>query len=177
MLQFADVLREERVQMKLSEARYQFEEKNAVFEKLRSELETFLKNRGENSDISPLLQKIKDLGSYLNRSRLGSESVEKKDDIGVGEQEKPGNESDDSDLHSIELSLDNNKRSFKWSYACDNDAGFEVKRVFIGAGCNRIVNNVSWGASDLVSFGAQNAVSIFCPKVSIYLLSFVKLLL
>lgn len=41
----------------------------------------------------------------------------------------------------------------------------EVDRVFIGAGCNRIVNNVSWGASDLVAFGAQNAVSIFCPKV------------
>ncbi|XP_002526286.2 elongator complex protein 2 isoform X2 [Ricinus communis] len=42
----------------------------------------------------------------------------------------------------------------------------EVKRVFIGAGCNRVVNNVSWGASDLVSFGAQNAVSIFCPKTA-----------
>ncbi|KAJ8770060.1 hypothetical protein K2173_010091 [Erythroxylum novogranatense] len=40
----------------------------------------------------------------------------------------------------------------------------EVKRLFIGAGCNRIVNNVSWGACDLVAFGAQNAVSIFCPK-------------
>jgi len=41
----------------------------------------------------------------------------------------------------------------------------EVKRVFIGAGCNRIVNNVSWGASGFVSFGAHNAVAIFCPKV------------
>ncbi|XP_047181257.1 elongator complex protein 2 isoform X1 [Vigna umbellata] len=40
----------------------------------------------------------------------------------------------------------------------------EVKRVFIGAGCNRIVNNVSWGASGFVSFGAHNAVAIFCPK-------------
>ncbi|CAL5209984.1 unnamed protein product [Lathyrus oleraceus] len=42
--------------------------------------------------------------------------------------------------------------------------GVEVKTVFIGAGCNRIVNNVSWGASGLVSFGAQNAVAIFSPK-------------
>ncbi|PIN23701.1 RNA polymerase II elongator complex, subunit ELP2, WD repeat superfamily [Handroanthus impetiginosus] len=42
----------------------------------------------------------------------------------------------------------------------------EVKRAFIGAGCNRIVNNVSWGACDLVSFGAQNAVAIFCPKTA-----------
>ncbi|CAH9062156.1 unnamed protein product [Cuscuta epithymum] len=41
-----------------------------------------------------------------------------------------------------------------------------VERVFIGAGCNRIVNNVSWGASGLVSFGAQNAVAIFCPETA-----------
>ncbi|KAG8382847.1 hypothetical protein BUALT_Bualt05G0121000 [Buddleja alternifolia] len=41
-----------------------------------------------------------------------------------------------------------------------------VERLFIGAGCNRIVNNVSWGASDLLSFGAQNAVAIFCPKTA-----------
>ncbi|GLT91872.1 hypothetical protein SLE2022_097350 [Rubroshorea leprosula] len=40
----------------------------------------------------------------------------------------------------------------------------QVKRAFIGAGCNRIVNNVSWGACDLVSYGAQNAVAIFSPK-------------
>ncbi|KAJ4964577.1 hypothetical protein NE237_016426 [Protea cynaroides] len=37
MLQLADVLREERVQMKLSEAKFQFEEKNAVVDKLRNE--------------------------------------------------------------------------------------------------------------------------------------------
>lgn len=42
----------------------------------------------------------------------------------------------------------------------------KIDRVFIGAGCNRIVNNVSWGACDLVSFGAQNAVAIFCPKTA-----------
>ncbi|AEE32440.1 elongator protein 2 [Arabidopsis thaliana] len=42
----------------------------------------------------------------------------------------------------------------------------EAKRVFIGAGCNRVVNNVSWGASGLVSFGAQNAVAVFCPKTA-----------
>ncbi|KAH6763057.1 elongator protein 2 [Perilla frutescens var. hirtella] len=42
----------------------------------------------------------------------------------------------------------------------------EAERLFIGAGCNRIVNNVSWGACDLLSFGAQNAVAIFCPKTA-----------
>ncbi|CAA7395598.1 unnamed protein product [Spirodela intermedia] len=40
----------------------------------------------------------------------------------------------------------------------------DVKSVFIGAGCNRIVNNVSWGPSGLVSFGAQNAVALFHPQ-------------
>ncbi|KAL4189160.1 hypothetical protein AMTRI_Chr08g205590 [Amborella trichopoda] len=40
----------------------------------------------------------------------------------------------------------------------------EVECVFIGAGCNRLVNTVAWGACDLVAFGAQNAVAILCPK-------------
>lgn len=39
-----------------------------------------------------------------------------------------------------------------------------VERAFVGAGCNRIVNNVSWGLSGLVAFGAQHAVAIFCPQ-------------
>lgn len=41
----------------------------------------------------------------------------------------------------------------------------DVKSVFIGAGCNRVVNNVSWGPSGLVSFGAQNGVALFHPQV------------
>lgn len=42
----------------------------------------------------------------------------------------------------------------------------EVDRVFIGAGCNRIVNTVAWGPSDLVAFGAHNAVAIFNPQAA-----------
>nr|CAB3481309.1 unnamed protein product [Digitaria exilis] len=42
--------------------------------------------------------------------------------------------------------------------------GVEARRVFIGAGCNRVVNNVSWGACGLVAFGAQNAVALFSPQ-------------
>jgi hypothetical protein len=53
------------------------------------------------------------------------------------------------------------------------EEGVEVKRVFIGAGCNRIVNNVSWGASGFVSFGASNAVAIFNPKVTPFHSSFI----
>ncbi|PWA82673.1 elongator protein 2 [Artemisia annua] len=40
----------------------------------------------------------------------------------------------------------------------------DVERVFIGSGCNRIVNNVSWGSSGFVSYGSQNAVTIFNPQ-------------
>ncbi|ONM02641.1 Elongator complex protein 2 [Zea mays] len=39
----------------------------------------------------------------------------------------------------------------------------EARRVFIGAGCNRVVNNVSWGACGLVAFSTQNAVALFSP--------------
>lgn len=41
----------------------------------------------------------------------------------------------------------------------------EVEGLFVGAGCNRIVHNVSWGIGDLVAFGAQNAVALFFPEV------------
>eukprot|EP00262_Sarcandra_glabra_P002511 TRINITY_DN1286_c4_g2_i1.p1 TRINITY_DN1286_c4_g2~~TRINITY_DN1286_c4_g2_i1.p1 ORF type:complete len:837 (-),score=127.72 TRINITY_DN1286_c4_g2_i1:122-2632(-) len=44
--------------------------------------------------------------------------------------------------------------------------GVEVERVFIGCGCNRIVNNVSWGPSNFVAFGVHYAVAIFCPKTA-----------
>lgn len=42
----------------------------------------------------------------------------------------------------------------------------EVEREFIGAGCNKVVNTVSWGPSDLVAFGAHNAVTIFNPQAA-----------
>ncbi|KAI0523220.1 hypothetical protein KFK09_005614 [Dendrobium nobile] len=48
--------------------------------------------------------------------------------------------------------------------SCFDGVNVEVERLFIGAGCNRVVNNVSWGPSGLVAFGAQNAVGVFCPK-------------
>ncbi|KAG9132133.1 hypothetical protein Leryth_025335 [Lithospermum erythrorhizon] len=50
--------------------------------------------------------------------------------------------------------------------ASETELKAEANRLFIGAGCNRVVNNVSWGACDLVSFGAQNAVAIFSPKTA-----------
>lgn len=63
--------------------------------------------------------------------------------------------------------LDSSSLWFKASEDAMASGRVEVERVFVGAGCNRIVNNVSWGPSDLVAFGAQTAVAIFCPKVSL----------
>jgi elongator complex protein 2 len=57
------------------------------------------------------------------------------------------------------------------AYGGAGGGGVEVERVFIGAGCNRVVNNVSWGACGLVSFGAQNAVALFSPLVRLLLLA------
>lgn len=137
MLQFADVLREERVQMKLSEAKYQFEEKNAVLEKLRNEIEAFLKNKDENGEMCQEFKKIKDLESCLNKSKWGFEDDHNINNVG-GDS--------DSDLHSIELNMDNDSRSYQWSYACENDE-FESKRVSIeGIGRKSFGEKIQWGS-------------------------------
>ncbi|GMP88370.1 hypothetical protein CsSME_00040390 [Camellia sinensis var. sinensis] len=122
MLQIADVLREERVQMKLSEAKYEFEEKNAAVEKLKSELEGYLRTRigEENCDGSPNFNRIKELEEYL-RKTLGTscQNGEKEHDEGeiANGAEHEEDDSADSDLHSIELNMDNNSKSYNWSYA------------------------------------------------------------
>uniref|UniRef100_A0A803PXS8 Uncharacterized protein n=1 Tax=Cannabis sativa TaxID=3483 RepID=A0A803PXS8_CANSA len=93
MLQLADVLREERVQMKLTDAKYQFEEKNAAVEQLRNELETYL------------------------------------------------------------LNMDNNSRSYRWSYACgeelNEDEDEESRRVSVDRdfkGRKSISEKIQWGS-------------------------------
>ncbi|XP_017603045.1 uncharacterized protein LOC108450095 isoform X2 [Gossypium arboreum] len=135
MLHFADVLREERVQMKLSEAKHHFEEKNAVVEKLRNELETYLGTKidGENGNGSPNLQRIKELEAYLKNINFGNYQAAKKDvdkgEIMVNGEECEADDSADSDLHSIELNMDNNDKSYKWSYACGNRVEGESKRI------------------------------------------------
>ncbi|KAL3719498.1 hypothetical protein ACJRO7_004462 [Eucalyptus globulus] len=110
ILQLADVLREERVQTKLSEAKYRFEEKNAAVEKLRAQLEAYMRSKMSKDENSPKSEKAKELEAFLN------------DEINLESdgEECEGNESAESDLHSIELNMDNNTRSYKWSYAHDN---------------------------------------------------------
>ncbi|XP_047943168.1 eukaryotic translation initiation factor 5B-like [Salvia hispanica] len=144
MMQMADVLREERVQMKLAEAKYQFEEKNALVDTLRNELEAYLKSKNgeeqQQGDGSPSYDKIKELERYL-RETLPSpyeyhdkarddvldvslvnrvdqheeEDDDDDDDDDDDEEEDDEDDSADSDLHSIELNMDDISKSFQWS--------------------------------------------------------------
>ncbi|XWS73862.1 hypothetical protein CRYUN_Cryun02cG0165600 [Craigia yunnanensis] len=154
MLQFADVLREERVQMKLSEAKYHFEEKNAVVEKLRNELEAYLGTKidEENGVGSPNLQRIKELEAYLKNIDFGSCQAAE-NDVDKGEvmdgEECEADDSADSDLHSIELNMDNHDRSYKWSYACGNYGEGEPKRNSVekeNKGRKSLSEKIPWGS-------------------------------
>ncbi|KAJ6765668.1 PLANT/F24K9-26 PROTEIN [Salix purpurea] len=151
MLHLADVLREERVQMKLSEAKYHFEEKNAAVESLRNELETYLREKvGEkDGDGSPNYDRIRELEAYLEEIQFGScQQAEREENeggvTGNGEVHDGEDDSADSDLHSIELNMDNNSKSYKWGYASeDNPKWFSGGKDFKGR--KSISDNIQWG--------------------------------
>lgn len=133
MMQLADVLREERAQMKLSEAKYQHEEKNAAVDKLRNQIEAFLgtkrgKERGRTSVSHP---NEKDIAALLYRTRFGShQSEEKEEEDGEVEDGEECEEEDsaESDLHSIELNMDNHSKSYKWIHS-NSGVGLDPRKV------------------------------------------------
>ncbi|XP_044506832.1 uncharacterized protein LOC123226385 isoform X2 [Mangifera indica] len=153
MLQLADVLREERVQMKLSEAKYHFEEKNAAVERLRNELEAYLRTKKgeENGEMSPNFKRIKGLEAYLKKIQFGScENTEIKGYEGEVDDGNEDEEDDsaDSDLHSIELNMDNSSWSYKWSYVYGNDTQDDAKRVSVDKGFKgrKSIEKIQWGS-------------------------------
>ncbi|XVF76146.1 hypothetical protein PTKIN_Ptkin13bG0242800 [Pterospermum kingtungense] len=120
MMQLADVLREQRVQMKLSEAKYHLEEKNAAVDKLRNQLETFLgtKRVKEKGRSSLNESNGEEIAAYLNRAHFGSiPSEQNGEDEEVEDAAECEEDSAESDLHSIELNMDNNNKNYKWAYA------------------------------------------------------------
>ncbi|KAL3618748.1 hypothetical protein CASFOL_037410 [Castilleja foliolosa] len=130
MLQLADILREERVQMKLTDAKYQFEEKNAVVDKLRDELEAYLKSKkGEKRENgSPSYDEIKELQKYLRETLPCTYQYgdNEKNDIEIVNNNDEGDDDDDStdsDLHSIELNMDDISKSFLWN------SGEKIKKI------------------------------------------------
>ncbi|MCO5591763.1 hypothetical protein L7F22_045755 [Adiantum nelumboides] len=117
MLQMAEVWREERVHMKLAEARFELEEKNTALDKLRSELEAFLRAKrsfDEGHSVSKFEQAASSTlrpgdehiqgGQQLSRKEGATVGVlldEKRSRHSAGELE--GEDLLDDDLHSIEL--------------------------------------------------------------------------
>ncbi|OWM69021.1 uncharacterized protein LOC116210734 [Punica granatum] len=170
MLQLADVLREERVQMKLSEAKYHFEEKNAAVERLKSELENYLRTKvgqEEDNEDSPKSERSKKLealltGSYgiSNRFELDHQNGEVNREV----EESEGDDSADSDLHSIELNMDNNTRSYKWSFGEGLEALDPTKRDSVDKelpfnGRRSLSEKIQWASISLKK-GTSNGVEL-----------------
>lgn len=132
MLHLADMLREERVQMKLSEAKHQFEEKNTAVDKLRKQLEAFLgRKRGkEKRSGSHNLVTDEDISPCLSKSQFSTHQSHEKEDHGEVEDLDEEEDSTESELHSIELNLNNgNSRSYKWAHA--SNLGRESRRISV----------------------------------------------
>ncbi|KAG6479728.1 hypothetical protein ZIOFF_063200 [Zingiber officinale] len=119
MLQLADELREERVQMKLCEAKYQYEEKNAAVDQLRCQLEAFLVTKRTKETENEPWNLICDMENDRPRqmvhqsSSLGKLIMDNKD----LDEENDETDSEDSDLHLIELNLDDNNNGYCWNHA------------------------------------------------------------
>ncbi|KAI5015621.1 hypothetical protein ZWY2020_057011 [Hordeum vulgare] len=105
MLHLADEWREQRVQMKLLEARLQFEEKNSALNQLHDELQACLDAKKgqepQKTDQTP--------------STHASGSVPAPDSAGDGGFSEDC-DSEGSDMHSIELNVDGNGNLHTWSY-------------------------------------------------------------
>uniref|UniRef100_A0A0E0KPQ3 Uncharacterized protein n=1 Tax=Oryza punctata TaxID=4537 RepID=A0A0E0KPQ3_ORYPU len=115
MLQLADEWREQRVQMKLLEARLQFEEKNAAINQLHDELQTYLDTKKEHelaNDQMPLLRASENGGEIAHniQKNNGERSDEDEDD------DDDDSTSEGSDMQSIELNVNGNSKSYTWSY-------------------------------------------------------------
>uniref|UniRef100_A0A1D1ZEA1 Uncharacterized protein At5g41620 n=1 Tax=Anthurium amnicola TaxID=1678845 RepID=A0A1D1ZEA1_9ARAE len=139
MLQLADMWREERVQMKLSEAKHHFEEKNAAMNELRNELEAFLASKrskdglgfGRHGSKHEVVDKRQlahpckiSQGTTSSANRMNEEAEVEDGEEAEGKDDEVN--STDSDLRSIELNVDNNNKSYSWNYAA-GDAQAEGK--------------------------------------------------
>lgn len=165
MMQLTDMLREERAQKKLSEAKYQHEEKNAAVDMLRNQLEAFLgsKQVREKGRSSTHLND-EEISAYLSRSRLVSHHTEYKEDDGeVDNGVECQEESGESDLHSIELNMDSNNKNYKWTYPSESRFDTrkypieeEIKgRRSISGRASRISTSLQRSISDGVEWGNQ----------------------
>ncbi|OEL34028.1 hypothetical protein BAE44_0004953 [Dichanthelium oligosanthes] len=165
MLQLADELREERVRMKLAEARIQFEEKNAVVDRLRQELEEFLgtsKDRQESPAHDEHRHIVDDHRSLqlVLASEFGVDGIDRvvTDKAGQEENGNEGEVDDGSEGSDIELNMDGNS----WSYmttsratTAKNDASVHGSLSDRGTECGAGV-----GTFDRRSQGVRDALEL-----------------
>ncbi|GAU16132.1 hypothetical protein TSUD_340030 [Trifolium subterraneum] len=167
VMQLTEFLREERAQKKLSEAKYQHEEKNAAVDMLRNQLEAFLGSKQvREKGRSSTHVNDEEIAAYLGRSRLASHHTEdKEDDEGeVDNGVECEEESGESDMHSIELNMDNNNKGYKWTYP--SESRFDTKkhpieeetkgRRSISGRASRISTYLQRSISDGVEWGNQD---------------------
>lgn len=109
MLQLADEWREQRVQMKLLEARLQFEEKNAAVNQLRDELQAYLDTKKEQEPLNDPMQ-------LSHASENGTTAADVVAERNGGNCSKD-DASEGSDIQSIELNVDGINRTYTWSYS------------------------------------------------------------
>ncbi|KAL6652751.1 hypothetical protein ACP70R_011676 [Stipagrostis hirtigluma subsp. patula] len=116
MLQLADEWREQRVQMKLLEAQLQFEEKNAAVNQLRDELQAYLDTKKELGE--PANDVMQSSHASENGTAAAGAVADRNDgDTGECSNDSEDDDSEGSDMHSIELNVDGSSKTFTWSYS------------------------------------------------------------
>lgn len=129
MLQLADEWREQRVQMKLLEARLQFEEKNAAVNQLRDELQAYLYTREEQEPTNDPMQLFQ--ASENGAAACGASAYRNGGNCSDGGEDNASE--DDGDMHSIELNVDGISKTCTWSYT-PSSKGRQVHESFSDRG-------------------------------------------
>ncbi|KAK6942564.1 hypothetical protein RJ641_027941 [Dillenia turbinata] len=120
MLQIANLLRRDRSLMKLSDAKYQLEEKVGAADSPRTEIQAILKPRVSKDRRYDSLEceNSGDLAAYLSKILVSSLRGEAQEDDGEVEDGVHCEEdSAESELHSIELNVENKRRSYDRNYS------------------------------------------------------------
>ncbi|KAJ7544513.1 hypothetical protein O6H91_09G081500 [Diphasiastrum complanatum] len=129
MLQMAEVWREERVQMKLAEARLQLQEKDAALDRLRSELEDFLGSRRARTGSLSLCNEHEIRKAEALQAAVDAIHVQGRRETLCEAWEMDGTGSIEEDFHSIDLNKGTQRsrdESRGLEYAKNDHQGREV---------------------------------------------------
>ncbi|KAK6944080.1 hypothetical protein RJ641_025182 [Dillenia turbinata] len=120
MLQNSNFSPSDRSLMKISDAKYQLEEKVGTADSPRTEIQAIVKPRisKDRTYNSLKCENSGDLAAYLSKILVNSLRDETQEDDGEVEDEVHSEEdSDESELHSIELNVENKRRSYDRNYS------------------------------------------------------------